>query len=495
MNQMEKFKPFREPVKPMIELSVESRLAEIERRIPKDHLSRMVKEVVFSLDSNEIESKYSFDGQKSYHPKLFMSLLFYGYSSGVRSSRKLESRCISDDFYKYLMHYYMPDHRTISDFRKDNLDAINDYFVLILRVFEKLGYKKVGKIYIDGTKIKGNASVKRTKTVEGFEKWLSALEEEISAILQEAEAIDQLEDEELKISQEQKALLKKLSNRTYLKNKINSALNQMKAEGLKKLNLTDADATNMKAGGSKDIRPGYNCQAASTVDGVLTVGEVVTEGNDRHQLEPVIEKSECNTGKEVEEVSADSGYGSYENYEYLAKKGIEGYVPDQYFNQYKSGEYQKEENRYHYTNFRYDESTDSYICPEGQRLFYWKTRNNKTKARNWNHKVYKGKDCEKCLKRSLCTKSKQRELLIDMREPLLIAMREKLLSEEGALKYLMRHYTIEPIFGHLKYNLGYTSFLLRGLKKVNGEFKLMCIGWNIKKMLKLGFTPEMVRNL
>ena len=495
MNQMEKFKPFIEAEKPLIGVSIESRLAELEERIPSDHLCRMVKAVAYCLDTSEIESRYSFSGQKSYHPKLMLSILFYGYSTGVRSSRKLEDRCISDDYYKFLMQYYMPDHRTISDFRKDNVELIIKYFVEIVRILEKLGYDKVGKIYIDGMKLKASASVKRTKTVSGFEKWLSLLEEEIGNILKEAEAIDNAEDENFKLSEDQKDLLKKLSNRTYLKNKITSALRQMKAEDIKKLNLTDVTATNMKAGGSKDIRPSYNCQTVSTVEGVITACEAVTECNDRHQLEPMIEKTGSNTEKEVEEVGADSGYGSYDNYEYLDKKGIDGYVPDQYFTQYKSGHYEKEENRYHYTNFRYDESTDSYICPEGYRLVYWKTRTNKTEARNWNHKVYVGKECEGCGKRPLCTKAKRRELLIDLREPLLVSMREKLTGEEGRLKYLMRQYIIEPIFGHFKHNLGYRTFLLRGLGKVNGEFKLMCIGWNIKKMLKLGFTPEMVENL
>lgn len=494
MNQMEKFKPLRESVKPMIELSIESRLAELEKRIPENHLCRMVKEVVFFLDTSPIESRYSFEGQRSYHPKLMLSLFFYGYATGVRSSRQLENKCISDDYYKFLMQYYTPDYRTISDFRKDNIDAINSYFVSILRIFDKLGYKKVGKIYIDGTKIKANASSKRTKTAEEFGKWLSLLEEEISRILKEAEAIDKEEDEKYKLCEEEKELLKKLSNRTYLKTKIEDALTQMSEEDKNKLNLTDPTAHEMKTGGSKDIGPKYNCQAASTSQGVITAGEVVGECNDSGQLLPMIEKSESNTEKKVEEVAADSGYGSYENYEYLDKKKINGYVPDLHFRQYKSGEYQKEKNRYHSTNFRYDKYRDRYICPEGHPLVYWKTRK-KTNARNWNHKVYIGKECKKCTKRSLCTKSKRRELMIDLREPLLVAMREKLMSEEGALKYFMRQYIIEPIFGHLKYNLGYKTFLLRGLKKVNGEFKLMCIGWNIRKLLKLGFTPEMVKNL
>jgi len=103
--------------------------------------------------------------------------------------------------------------------------------------------------------------------------------------------------------------------------------------------------------------------------------------------------------------------------------------------------------------------------------------------------VYKGTECGTCAKRQCCAKSRVRELLIDIREPFLQRMREKLISEEGRLKYFMRQYIIEPIFGHLKFNVGYRNFLLRGIEKVSAEFKLMCIGWNLKKMLKLGIKP------
>lgn len=494
---MEKFKPLRQPVKSMIELSAESRLAEIDKRIPKTHLIRLIQRVVFKLDTSPIEANYSFMGQKPYHPKLLLSVLFYGYATGVRSSRKLEDRCIRDDYYKYLMQYYMPDHRTISDFRKDNLEQINDYFIDILMMFRELGYKNVGKVFLDGSKLKANASPSRTKNKEGYEKWLSIIKQEVAEILKEVERIDKEEDEKCKLesAQEQEKLEKKLANREYLERRIKEALAVIKKEKLKKINLTDFDATNMKKGGSKDIRPGYNCQAAVTEDGIITAAEAVKEANDRNQLEPMVEQNESNIGESLEEVTADSGYGSYDNYEYLENKGINGFVPDQYFHKCKSGEYEKEENRYHHTNFKYDESDDSYICPEGEKLVYWKTRTKKSDTRQWNHKVYRGVACITCSKRSLCTKAERRELLIDMREPLLQVMRKKLLSQEGKLKYLMRQYLIEPVFGHLKYNIGYTHFLLRGLEKVNGEFKLMCIGWNLKKMLKLGYSPEMVANL
>ncbi|TVL95710.1 MAG: hypothetical protein CV087_24175, partial [Candidatus Brocadia sp. WS118] len=161
INHMAKFKPFHEFQKPLMGFTPEAFLDYVETVIPKDHLCRVVKEVVFSLDTEAIEAKYSFLGQRTYHPKLLLSVLFYGYATGLRSSRKLEERCLSDHVYIYLMQCYTPDHRTISDFRKNNLKEIEKYFVDIVRIFSKLGYTSVGKIYLDGTKIKGNASAKR----------------------------------------------------------------------------------------------------------------------------------------------------------------------------------------------------------------------------------------------------------------------------------------------------------------------------------------------
>ncbi|MFQ5965189.1 MAG: transposase, partial [Candidatus Scalinduaceae bacterium] len=319
---MSKFKPFYEFQKPLVGLSPESFLDYINTVIPEDHLCRLVRQVVFSLDTELIESKYSFLGQNTYHPKLLLGLLFYGYATGVRRSRKLEERCISDHIYIYLMQCYRPDHRTISDFRKNNLEEIERYFVEIVRIFNKLGFARVGKIYIDGAKIKGNASAKRTKDQAGFEKWLSNIREEITDLMKEVEAIDKEEDERYKAEAAQELLKKRLSGREYLKEKIEDALKEMKKEDRKKINLTDSEAKHMKAGGSKDIRPGYNCQAAATEEGVIVAVDAVTEANDHGQLEPMIEQTESNTGEKVDEASADSGYGGYASCEYLEKRGI-----------------------------------------------------------------------------------------------------------------------------------------------------------------------------
>ena len=385
---MNKFKPFHEFQLPLVGLSPESFLDYISSVIPKDHLCRLVKEVVFSLDTEAIEAKYSFDGQNSYHPKLMLCLLFYGYAVGVRSSRKLKEKCLSDHIFIYLMQCYMPDHRTISDFRKNNLKEIRSYFVEIIRLINKLGITQIGKIYIDSTKIKATASAKRTKDVAGFEKWLSRIEEEVGELLKEVEIIDNQEDAKYKTDDEQESFKKKLSNREYLKGEIKAAIERMKDEDRKRINLTDGDANYMKAGGSKDIRPSYSCQTSVTEDGVIVAAEAVTEANDQNQLQPMIEQSTQNSNEAVKEVAADSGYGNYENYEYLDNKEIEGHVPDFYFNQYKKSKL--EEDCYHYSNFAYNEEDDSYTCPEGKLLTYWKSRKNKTRDRQWNHKVYKG---------------------------------------------------------------------------------------------------------
>jgi len=190
------------------------------------------------------------------------------------------------------------------------------------------------------------------KDREGFSSWLTKIEEEILELLKEAEAIDEKEEKRGKSVESDERLMKKLSKRTYLKSKIESALEVMEKENLSKLNLTDYDAHHMKAGGSKDIRTGYNCQTSVSEDGVILAAEASTDPNDCNQLEPIIEKSKSNILEAVEEVIADSGYGNYANYEHLEAKEIEGYVPDRYFYQYKTGEYEKEKNRYHYTNFK-----------------------------------------------------------------------------------------------------------------------------------------------
>lgn len=230
------------------------------------------------------------------------------------------------------------------------------------------------------------------------------------------------------------------------------------------------------------ITPSYNCQVAVAEGQVIVGADAVMEENDRNQLIPMVEQAEATVGASFPEVIADSGYGSYDNYEYLSTHEKRGYIPDQYFEKVRQGEYEKADNKYHKENFRYDEERDIYSCPEGKELPFYKERDSEEGVIPRKQWIYKGEDCVHCSVSGQCTRAKYRTIAREKREPLQERMRWRLLSQEGRDKYKKRLYWVEPVFGHFKYNLGFKSFLLRGLEKVRGEFKLMCIGYNLRKI-------------
>jgi len=218
----------------------------------------------------------------------------------------------------------------------------------------------------------------------------------------------------------------------------------------------------------------YNVQVGCNPNQVILYAGVNTDHNDRKQLVPCIEGIQENTKQKVKQAVGDPGYASFDNYEYLEKEKIIGYIPDQDF---KTDFTNKPYHNSHFVKDP-DPTKDQLICPQGQYLpfsYIKKDGNNKSKR-------YKGIACETCPVKELCTKAKFRTVVVEIREPLREQMRERLNSEEGQQIYKKRLHPVEAIFGHLKFNLGYTYFLLRGLAKVDAEFKLMCIAYNLKKL-------------
>ena len=214
---------------------------------------------------------------------------------------------------------------------------------------------------------------------------------------------------------------------------------------------------------------------------IIVSSDVTRDANDHKVLPEMVEGVEEVLGEEVKEVAADSGYSSYETYEYLDGKGKVGYIPDRdMVRQERTGV-----GRYERDSFTYDRERDEYICPEGRGLKRHSERDEEVGGRRLRQVIYRGVACGSCSKKVLCTKDKARRLTIDIRMRLVHQMRERLRSEDGQRKYQKRLHTVEPVFGHLKYNLGYRQFLLRSLEKVKGEFRLMCIGYNLKRMNRL----------
>jgi hypothetical protein len=192
----------------------------------------------------------------------------------------------------------------------------------------------------------------------------------------------------------------------------------------------------------------------------------------------MVEQVERNLGALPDKGIADAGYSSYDNLEYAEGKGLDLYMPDNFLE--ALDEKEEGEKRYHKSNFHYDEAIDAHICPEGKELKRWAEQKREGKSPLI---VYRGESCRECSVRERCTRGERRTASRDGREPLLEAMRP-LRSEEGKRIYARRRYTVEPVFGEIKWDGRKPSMDLRGLVKVRGEFSLMCLVHNVKKIVK-----------
>jgi hypothetical protein len=207
---------------------------------------------------------------------------------------------------------------------------------------------------------------------------------------------------------------------------------------------------------------------------------VVNEASDANQLVPMVEQSIENTGEKMQELSADSGYCSGHNLHKVAQREIDAYIPDpEYQSNVRKGKDQKDD-RFHKTNFLYNEAEDTYTCPAGEKLHFSYLQNCKGKE---PLRMYKCSSCQECLSVSQCTKNRRgRTLCRHPYERELQAMRQKLSSPEGKTIYNKRKKIVEPVFGIIKSVIGFSSFLLRGLFKVKGESNLVAIAYNLRKI-------------
>jgi hypothetical protein len=267
--------------------------------------------------------------------------------------------------------------------------------------------------------------------------------------------------------------------------KISSAVKVLGKEApAGKLNLTDADAPIMK-GKKGNFDTNYNVQVACCEEGqIITYCDVSTDGNDKAQLVPALEGISQNTGQKVRIALADADYGTFDSFEYMDENGICGYVP------YRDMNTTFGSKPFHSAQFEYDAQRDVYTCPAKHSLEF---RSMKTdKKANKQYRQYRTKACKGCPFQDQCCpkKSPSRTILREVRQGLRDEMKQRLNSGTGQEMYRRRLHPIESIFGHLKHNLGYARFSLRGLEKVKAEFTLMCLAYNLRKLARfLLFWP------
>ena len=451
----------------------------LEDFVSADHLARVINEVVNSLDLGELSARYSELGCAAYHPQMLLKVLFYGYATGERSSRKLAHRVRSDVAYRYLAGMQCPDFRTINRFRKGHLEVLQGLFVQMVRLCQALGMVRVGLIALDGTKVKANASLRQRVGKEELAQGLAAVEEEIQRILTEATVTDEQEDAQEGEEQSGYEVPEALRDAHCRKERLLQARAQLAAAGSKQVNLTDPDAPIMFHQ-RKQPQPSYNGQiAVDAQQGIIVAATVSTSSADQDAVPVLVTQTTTITGTPPAEVVADAGFASADNYLTLAERQITGYIPDQKDVSLRRGTAQHPE--FKKPQFTYEAASDTYRCPQGKRLIYHNTQRNK---QGIPIRMYQGQDCPECARRNECTTARYRRISRDPREAVVQQMRDRIDSATGKQRLRLRRQLVEPIFGHLKHNWKFRVFLLRGKVKVTGEFLLMGIAYNLKKMAK-----------
>jgi transposase len=429
--------------------------------IADDDLCIVVDDVVSSLDLSCIYKKVSSEGNLPYHPKMMLKILFYAYASGIFSSRKIAKAVRENVTFIYLAAWQQPNFRTINNFRKNNLKELGDLFVQIVHICQKLKMIKLGHISIDSSGFKANAADRRTYDRKRIDR-------EMKRLLDQAEKEDQEEDALFGPDKTGDELPKEIRKRKHRIEKLEEIRKQLDEEGKEKLNSTDPDAVFMKT--TAGIKTAYNAQTAVDENAqVVVAAEVTNKSYDVEDLLPMVDQTEENTDSKINVLSADSGYSSADNLEKLESREIDAYIPD---DQYQSKARRKKVPPFNKDNFTYDANRDLFICPQ--------RRNDKDA-----YLIYQCSECIECQYFGQCTTNKKgRTIHRRVLDEKIKQMRLKLDSESGKTIYAKRKVIIEPVFGQIKAAMGFTGFMLRGLKKVNSEFKLVAIAHNLRKISK-----------
>jgi transposase len=446
--------------------------------IPEDHQVRVINDVVDTLDLSPLLSRYEGGGASAYHPAMMLKVIIYAYSLDIYSSRRIAQELETDTAFMFLSGLQAPDFRTICLFRSQNATILPDLFVEVVRLCASLGMVGLGHIAFDGTKLKANAALRQSRDRDGLDKEIECIKDQMRQMIEASARIDESEEQEHPDGNGSE-MAKELREREYRLKKLNEAKETLQREKLKRVNITDPESRLMQDS-HRAIHPSYNGQiAVDEREQVIVAADITQETTDHHQLRRMVEVVEQNLGSLPKEASADAGYCSYENLEYAQQKGLDAYIPDDFFLALEKKD--QSEKRYHKCNFHYDQMRDVYICPEGRNLKRYQEMKRQSKP---PFIIYRGKSCKGCPVKEECTTGPARRITRDGREGLVEAMRAKLRSEEGREIYKKRLYTVEPVLGNMKWNRRKIMMSVRGLEKVRGEFSLMCLVHNVKKITK-----------
>lgn len=414
--------------------------------VPAEHAAHFVRDLVREeLDLSRVLDSYEGErGQPPYHPVMMTALLLYAYSQGVFSSRRIARACQERVDFMAVTALQQPDFRTVNDFRKRHLAALDGLFVQVLRICRRAGLVKLSHVALDGTKMQANASKHKAMSYGRMCAEEKRLEEEVRGWLERAEAIDKAEDERYGEDRRGDELPDWVANREKRREKIREAkkalereareeaakLKERKVETLSprqrevrrtgkprektQRSFTDPDSRIMRKG--QEYVQGYNCQAAVEADSQVIVARGVgNQQNDGAELIPILDQIRANLGRQARELSADHGYCTEENLKELSRRRIRGYV----------------------ATGRQRHRTQAPAPARGGSRSRW-----------------------------------------------VVEMTRRLRRAGFRSRYRLRKQSVEPVFGQIKEALGFKRFQLRGLQKVQREWSLVCTAHNLGKLAR-----------
>ena len=419
-------------------------------------------------------------GAPAYHPKLLLSVWLYGFMTGVRSSRKLETACCEQLPFLWLTALQTPDHNTLWRFYQEHREAMRKLLKRTVRTAVAAGLVDLALQAVDGSKVGANAARDRTYDRAGLERLLERTE----AAIADLEAQNRTSGAEVPAR-----LPEALKRQEGLRDKVKQALKQVEAEE-GRVNLTDGDAVLMKT--RQGFVAGYNAQAMvsplETEDGgkrfLITAAEVSQAPDDHSELQRMLEASEETLGEHAEVTLADAGYHSGENLTACEEQGQTVLMPE--------AQARALANPYHKDRFAYDQDSDTYTCPLGQTLRYTDTKQDR-KGRPVRRYRAPAAACRACPAFGLCTKDRRhgRALEIGPDEPVLSKQRELMTTEEAQALYKRRKELVEPAFGIIKEQQAGRRFLLRGLQNVRAEWSLLAVAFNLRGLARIWKQPTL----
>jgi transposase len=488
-------------VKPINRQQLLLRAVEVEQLVPEDHEVRAIWELVGQLDLSpyyqQIRAVEGVAGREPVDPQLLISLWIYSYKEGVSSAREIARWCEYHPAYQWLTGMQVINHHTLSDFRVDHQQALDELFAEVLGLLSAEGLISLERVMHDGTKIKACAGADTFRREQRLQSHLEMARQHVAAMgdpRSEEEVSPRVRAARQRAAREKQQRLE-LALREL--EKIRSAKSGAEAKAEARASQSDPEARIMKQSDG-GWAPSYNVQISTDAAAGIIVGVAVSQsGSDYEQLVPAVERVEDHFGQMPAQVVADGGFTSRPNIMDLDQRGVDFIGSRGDGAAQSAGQLDRRgvDPAFRPEAFSYDAASNSYTCPGGKILNY-ESKEQRPGRTNYQYRA-NASDCQACpLKAQCCPQNaaKGRMIVRGVDHPVVVAFNEKMQTEAAKQIYKQRGAVAEFPHAWIKDKLGLRQFCLRGLIKVGMEALWACLTYNIQQWIRLRWRVRWAEN-